>query len=117
LASTGGYVQSYAYVKWQEAVLGLVVIRGFGEFDNLLEEVLRRTDVEADHRHSGMVRRFDLLDAIVNLSSKPVSACQPSRRAAAENHHNTDESNQPEVKYPAIAKAVGTALHYIKIST
>lgn len=86
-------------------MLGLVVIRGFGE-------VLRKTDVEADHRHSGMVRRFDLLDAIVNLSSKPVSACQPSQRAAAEdNHHNIDESNQRAVKCLVIAKAVGTALH------
>jgi hypothetical protein len=93
-------------------VLGLVVIRGFGEFDHLLEEVLRGTDVEADHRYSGMVRRFDLLDAMVNLSSKPVSACQPSRRAAAEeNHHNTAESNQRAVTCAEIAKAVKTALH------
>ncbi len=92
-------------------MLGLVVIRGFGE-------VLRKTDVEADHRRSGMVRRFDLLDAIVNLSSKPISACQPSRRAAAEeNHHNTEERNQREVKRAAIAKAVGTALHNIDGST
>ena len=69
-------------------------------------------DVQADHRHSGMVRRFDLLDAIVNLSSKPVSACQPSRRTAAgENRHNIDESNQRAVKCAVIAKAVGTALH------
>jgi hypothetical protein len=75
-------------------VLGLVVIPGFGEFGHLLVAALRKTDIEGDHRHSGMVRRFDLLDAIVNLSSKLVSACQPSRRAAAEeNHHNTDESN------------------------
>jgi hypothetical protein len=59
-----------------------------------------------------MVRRFDLLDAIVNLSSKPVSACQPSRRAAAEeNHHNIDESDQRAVKCVVIAKVVGTALH------
>jgi hypothetical protein len=94
-------------------VLGLVVIRGFGEFDHLLEEAaLRKTDVEGGHRHSVMVRRFDLLDAIVNLSSKPVSACQPSRRAPAEeNHHSTGESNQCEVKCAAISNAVGTALH------
>jgi hypothetical protein len=93
-------------------VFGLIVIRGFGEFDPL------KKDVEGDHRHSGMIRRFDLLDAIVNLSSKPVSACQPSRRAAAEeNQHNTDESNQREVKCAVIVKAVGTALHNTDRST
>jgi hypothetical protein len=99
-------------------VLGLVVIRGFGEFGHLIVEALRKTDVEGNHRHRGMVRRFDLLDAIVKLPSKPVSACQPSRRAAAEeNHHNTDESDQREVKCAVISKAVGTALHYIDGST
>ena len=94
-------------------MLGLVVIPGFGEFDHLLEEAaLRKTDAEGDHRYSGMVRRFDLLDAMVNLSSKPVSACQSSRRAATEeNHHNAAESNQRVVKCAVIAKAVGTALH------
>lgn len=59
-----------------------------------------------------MIRRFNLLDAIVNLSSKPVSACQASRRdAAEENHDNTDESDQRRVKSAVVAKAVGTALH------
>ena len=99
-------------------MLGLVVIRGFGEFDHLIEDDLRKTNVEGGHRHSCMVRRFDLLDAIINLSSKPVSACRPSRRTAAEeNHHTTDESNQREVKYAVIAKAVGAALHNIDHST
>jgi hypothetical protein len=99
-------------------VLCLVIIRGFGEFDHLVVEALRRTDVEADHQHSSMVRRFDLLDAISNLLSKPVSACQQSRRAAAqENHHNTDESNQREVKCAVIAEAAGAGLHYIDGST
>lgn len=93
-------------------VLTRLVIPGVGGFGQLLGEVLRKTNVDADHRRSGMVRRFVLLDAILNLSSKPVSACQPRRRAAAEeNHHNTAESNQSEVKCGVIFKAVGTALH------
>jgi hypothetical protein len=99
-------------------VLGLVVIRGFGEVDHLLAEVLRKTDVEGGLRDSRMVRRLDLLYPIVNLSSKPVSACQPGRRVAAEErHHNTDESNQREVKCAVITKAVGTALHDFDRST
>lgn len=109
MARKGGYVQT------DEAVLGLVVIRGFGEFghlfDHVLEVALRETDVEGDHRHSGMVRCFDLLDAIVNLSSKPASVSQPSRSAAAEeNHDNTDASNQREVKCGVGAKALGRSL-------
>jgi hypothetical protein len=93
-------------------VLSLVVIRSFEEFVPLLVEARRKTDVERGLWRSCMVRRVDLLDTILNRSSKPVSACQRSRRAAAEqNHHKTDESNQRIVKCAVIAKAVGTALH------
>lgn len=103
-------------------VLGLVVTRlvihGLGGFDQLPGEVLCKTNVEADHRHSGIVRRFDLLDAIVNLSSRPVGASQASRRAAAEEtDHNTDESNQRKVKCAVVAKAVGTVPHPLHDST
>lgn len=93
-------------------MLGLVVFPGLGELDHVIEEVLRKTAVEAGHRCSGLVRRFDLLDAIVTLSSKPVSASQPSRRAAGDqNHHHTGASNQRAVKCAVNAKAVGTAPH------
>lgn len=94
----------------QETALGLV-IRGFGDFGRLVVEVLRKKDLEGRHWPSGMVRRFDLLDAIINLSSK-VTARHPSRRAAAEEpQYNTDASNQREVKRAVSATAVGTALH------
>jgi hypothetical protein len=47
-------------------VLGLVVIRGFVGFDRLVvEDVIRKTYVEAEHRPGVMVQRFDLLDVIV----------------------------------------------------
>lgn len=92
-------------------MLGFVVFLGFGEFAPLLKEALRRTGVEVNHRRIAMLRRFDLPDAIVNLLSRPISACQPSQRAAEENHRDKDESNQRTVKCAAIAKAVGAALH------
>lgn len=93
-------------------LIRLVVIRGFGGFDQLVGEALRKTNVEADHRHSGMIQRLHLLDAIVNLSSKPVRACQSSRGdAAEETYRNTDESDQHNVKCAVIAKAAGTAMH------
>jgi hypothetical protein len=99
-------------------VLGLVVVRGFGEFDQLIEAILGTTKVQADSRHSGMVRRFDLLDAIADRSSRPVIACQPSRGAAAEeNQNNTDESDHRAVKSVSISQAVGTALHNADCST
>jgi hypothetical protein len=89
-------------------VLGIVLIRGFGHFDHLLVvKALRKADIERGQRNSGMVRRFGLLDAMVKLSSKPVSACQP----AEENHHTADESNQRNGNCAGTAKAVGTALH------
>jgi hypothetical protein len=85
-------------------VLILLVISEFGGFAQLLVEVLRETNAEADHRHSGLVRRFDLLDASVNLSSR-------RRAAAEETHHNTGKSDQRNVNCAAVAKAVGMALH------
>lgn len=99
-------------------VFGLVFFRGFEEFDRLHVEALRETDLEGSHRHCGMVRRCDLLDPIIYLSSEPVGACQLSRRAAAEeSHHNTDANNQREVKCAVFAKAGGTTLHHIDGST
>ena len=65
-----------------------------------------------------MTRRFDLLEATVTLSSKPVSGCQSSRQAAAEeNQHDTDESDQRAVKCAVIAQPVRTALHEAECST
>jgi hypothetical protein len=99
-------------------VIGLVLFYGFEEFDRLLVEIIRRTDGEATHRHSGMVRRFDLFNSIVNLSIKPVSACQPSRRAAAqENYQKIGESNQRKAKGEAVAETERSSLHYIRNST
>ena len=63
-------------------------------------------------------RRFDVLDAIVNLSIKPVSACQPSRRTGAEqNHHNIGEGNQSAVKCRVVIKAVGSTRQQRNLST
>lgn len=93
-------------------MLGLVVFLGFGKFNSLLKEFLPETGVEVGHRSRARVQRFDSLGAIMNLSSRPVSVCQPSQRAAAdENHHNKNESSQRTVKRAAIAKAVEAALH------
>jgi hypothetical protein len=52
-------------------VASLVVLRGFGEFYHSLAEVLRKTDVEADHRHT------------VNLSSRPVGVVVDENADAA----------------------------------
>jgi hypothetical protein len=94
-------------------VLGLVVVGGFVGSDQLVvEDVISKTNVEAEHRPSVKVQRFDLLDAIVYLSSGPVSACEASRKAAAEkNHRSTDESDQHNGKCAVVARPVGTALH------
>ena len=115
MASNWGYVASW---DWQEAVRGFVLFGGFEEFGQLLLNVIRGTNFDGGQRPSGLVRRSGLLDAIVNVSSKPVWASQPSRRATAyENHQNTAESEQHDVKCGVVANAVGTAVHSLKSST
>ena len=99
-------------------MIGLVLFYGFEDFDHLLVEIIRRTHGEATRRQSGMVRRFDLFNSIVNLSIKPISACQPSRRATAkEDDQNIGESNQRKAKCGAVAETERSSLHCISKST
>ena len=64
-----------------------------------------------------MIRRFDLLDSIVNLSRRPVSAYQASWRAAAEEgHHNTDEGGKRRVESAVVTRAVGTIRHSFDVN-
>lgn len=99
-------------------MLSVVLVRRFGEFDHLLVKAIRGTDVEGDHRSIGLVRRRDLRDAIVNVSSKPISVCRPGRSATDQkNDQSTGKSEQHVMKCGVVANAVGTALHLIKSST
>lgn len=99
-------------------MLGFVVICQFGGFGLLFREVLLGTGLDGEERSISMIRRFDLLDVILMLSSKRIFAIQPTRSAAAEEKHpGTGQGKLRHVKRGVFAGPVGTTPHFIKNST
>jgi len=75
-------------------MLRFVVIIGILEIDPIVEQCFLKAAIEIDRGQRHGRRRFDLLDSLVSLSSKPHPKWRSWRRPGAEEHRHDAQDGE-----------------------